>query len=340
MKNQINTQDKLPKRYDITVSLVDKELTNIYGMRYAEYRRLYALAGEFKYEPDFPLYLMLEQTFSCNLKCPSCIHAYPAHKRKFNMDIRIMPLSIFERIILEGEENKCPSIIFNVNDEPLLVKDLASRVKFAKDHGFMDLFITTNGNLLNPVIMKSLVKSGITRILFSIDAATPQTYGKVRPGGNLSKVISNLKALTEYKKNNKSVLPAIRVSFVANRLNMHEFRLFIQKFSGLADYLEVQEFSTYYDANDALIPEDATHTDNFYCTEPWRKLIIRANGDVLPCCTFYGYEIILGNILRSSLTELFNGRLCRQLRADFKEGKYKLKPCISCSRSFYKSRSV
>lgn len=329
------TQDRLAQRYNTSLEAVDIEMTRRYGNRYLEYRKKYAQAGEFQYEPDFPLYLMLEQTYSCNLKCPLCIQGLPDVKNRFNTNFAVMPRFIFDKIVLEGEQYCCPSIAFHNNDEPLLVKDLSERVAFAKDHGFMDLFITTNGNLLYPDVMRRLVEAGITRILFSLDAATPKTYKKVRPNGNFSVVMNNLKALLEYKKAKRLSLPAVRVSFVVNKFNAHEQNFFIKTFSKRVDYLEIQGFSTYYNTNIDFIPPNAKWVKSFRCTEPWRKLIIRANGDVLPCCSFYGYEIVLGNCLQISLKDIFQHAMCQQFRQDFKKGIYHLRPCLACSKSFY-----
>jgi radical SAM protein with 4Fe4S-binding SPASM domain len=198
--------------------------------------------------------------------------------------------------------------------------------------------MTTNGVLLNPEVMKSLIEAGITRILLSLDAATPETYKKVRPGGDFSVVMNNIETLLEYRRVNNLIIPAVRVSFVVTSLNVHERELFIDTFSDRVDYLEMQGFSTYYDQNSALIPTGAEQIKGFFCNAPWRKLIIRANGDVLPCCTFYGYEIVLGNVLQASIKDIFQGEQCRHLRQEFKKGIYRLSPCLACSKACYKTK--
>ena len=333
-----DTSLSIVKKYDESLDKVDTELTRIYGERYQTYRKQYRAACEFKYEPDFPLYLMVEQTYSCNLKCPSCIHGFPDEKIKFDLSDKVMSRELFEKIVLEGEENKCPSIAFMVNDEPLIVPDLPDRVRYAKEHNFMDLLMTTNGTLLTPKNSIELIEAGITRILFSVDAATEATYEKVRPGlkGGFKRLWDNLNALVEIKKSRNLVLPAIRASFVESSLNSHEVDAFIDKFSGLVDYIEIQTFSSYYDTNKDLIPKKATKIEDYHCNSPWRHLIIRADGEVLPCCAFYGYEIPVGNIYESSLKDIFQGENHRQLRKDFKEGIYKLAACKECAKSFYK----
>ncbi len=332
----IATQDNLSTRHENGLGKIEMDMASRYGERYLTYRKHYLEAGRFEYCPPFPLYLMLEQTYCCNLKCPSCIHGLPDKKKEYNIDEKVMPFDLYKRVILEGEESGCPSVSMHSNDEPLLVKDLAGRVAFAKEHGFMDIFITTNGNLLNRSAVKSLIDAGVTQFLFSIDAATSETYNKARPGGDFDKVVNIIEYVNEYKLKNDLVLPCVRASFVSSSLNIHEIEMFNEKFNNLVDYVEIQPLSTYYDLNVNLVPSTAKHVEDFRCSELWRKLIIRANGDVLPCCSYYGYEIVVGNVNKTSIRDIFHSALCSELRDGFKKGAYSLPTCVTCSKSFYK----
>ena len=79
-------------------------------------------------------------------------------------------------------------------------------------------------------------------------------------------------------------------------------------FYNLVDGVEFQTFSTYYDKNKDIIPSNSVNIDNFICTDPWNKTIIRQNGDVLPCCSFYGYEIPMGNIKTDTIFNIYNSK--------------------------------
>jgi len=336
--NNIETSETLIKHIrSETMGKAEQELTVIYGERYLKYRQQWQLAGKLDYEPEFPLYIMLEQTYRCNMRCVSCIHGYPHLRKKFSLNDSGMPWNLFERIILEAEENNCPSISTHNNDEPLLVKDLEKRIAFARQHGFMDIIMTTNGIAFTGEKIKAIIDAGVTRILFSIDALTEETYDKVRPGGNFKKVLWAIDKAKQYRASRKSHLPILRVSFVANRLNQHELGQFLKEFSPLVDYIDVQPFCTYYDANLELIPEGARHVpvSEFRCNGPWRYLIVRGNGDALPCPNFYGTELPMGNVYRNSIKEIFNSPAMKQLRREFKEGIYRSPACQECSRSAY-----
>ena len=318
-----------------TLKKAEQELIEIYGQRYLDYRRLWKLSGELKYEPEFPLYIMLEQSFRCNMRCVSCIQGYPHLQKKFSFKEKQMPWELFEKIILEGEKNNCPSIAMHNNDEPLLVKDLEKRIAFAKRHGFMDIIVTTNGINLSDRKIKAIIDAGITRMLFSIDAATEETYNKVRPQGDFKKVLLALKKVKEYRDIIQSPLPILRTSFVVTRINQHELSEFLNKFSNFVDYIDVQPFMKYYDANRHLIPSGSKLITDFYCNGPWRTMIVRGNGDVLPCPNFYGAELIMGNVYDKTLKEIFNSNSMKQLRQDFKEGYYRHTACKECSTSIY-----
>lgn len=313
----------------------EDELIRQYGERYRQYRRNFQLAGEMQYEPNFPLYIMPEQTYRCNMRCISCIHGYPKKRRQFDMGVPVMPWALYEHIVLEGEEHECPSIATHNNDEPLLVKDLSKRINFARKHGFMDVIMTTNGTLFTEEKIKEVIDAGVTRILFSIDALTEEVYNIVRPGGNFKNVLQALDLALKYREMQRSSLPIIRVSFVPNRMNQHELKPFFEKYSKIVDYIDVQPFCTYYDKNTYLIPEGSTHVTDYCCNCPWRYAIVRADGDVLPCPNFYGAELVMGNMYKSSLYKIFNSDRMKELRQQLKQKIYRHSACAACSQSAY-----
>lgn len=331
----MRSNDSMIKKHCIHVDAFETGMIDQYGDRYRKYREDYAAAGHFKYVPDFPLYLMLEQTFKCNLICKSCIHGMPAERDKYVVDNPIMSLKLLNKILNEAHEYQCPSISFHSNDEPLLVSDLADRITLAKDHGFMDIILTTNGTLLSKQLLSDIIDAGVTRILFSLDAATRQTYLLNRGCDKFDDVISNLRMVHEFKKDHKLAIPVTRVSFVISKHNEHEKDLFIDTFRDLVDYIDIQPLSTYYDFNTDLVSSKSKKVTDFRCNETWRKLIVRPNGDVLPCCSFYGYDIILGNCNSDSLWSIFNSETMTKFREECATGSFKRDICKSCSDSFY-----
>ncbi len=209
------------------------------------YRRQWDSALRLEYESDFPLYIMLEQTYKCPLRCVSCVHGYPKFRenydlRKWGDNSSRMSLDMFKKIVDQATQNNCPSMSMHNNDEPLLLKDVHERISYAKDKGIMDIIFTTSGALFNEEKLKQIMDAGVTHLCFSVDALTKDTYQKVREGGNYDKVMWAIDEALAYREKENNVLPIIRVSWVTNSFNEHELDDFIKYFSDKVDYVDIQ----------------------------------------------------------------------------------------------------
>ena len=72
-----------------------------------------------------------------------------------------------------------------------------------------------------------------------------------------------------------------------------------------------------------------------FCPNPFRQLVVRANGDVLPCCSFWGENLKLGNLQDcSELDNHFSSPGMNQLQQSFKASDSNLsEACKSCLSS-------
>lgn len=309
-----------------------------FGERYEKYRQEYSVAGALEFEPSFPLYIMFEQTYRCNLKCPSCLRGHPELMGRYKHDVPVMPRDLFEQVITEGVAKGLPSVAMHNIDEPLLVKDIAERIRFACEQGVMDIFMTTNGQLLSKDKAEEVCAAGLTHILFSIDAASEEVYSLVRPGSVLSQVEKAIGRIRNWRARMATDLPIIRASFVLSKHNQSEEAAFLEKFGELADYIDVQNFYSVGDVTRDLAPKGhrPVNPDRFLCSEPYRKVIVRANGDVLPCCSVYGYQLVMGNAYKNSIAEIFNGPAMRALRKELREHRYNA-VCAECVGTVYET---
>jgi radical SAM protein with 4Fe4S-binding SPASM domain len=298
-----------------------------FGERYHAYRRDFAAASRLEFVPAFPLYIMLEQSFRCILRCPSCIHGHPEAVRACTPGVPLMPFELFARIVEEGAAHGLASLSLHANDEPLLVPDLAKRVRLAARSGIMDIIMTTNGLLLTEERARELLEAGLTHILFSLDACTPETYAKVR-GGNFAKVLESIDIVRRLRGG--SPYPLLRASFVRSRLNEHEQERFVEFFRERVDYLEVQTFSAFKGLNENLIPTGVRPASAFHCAMPFTRLMVRPDGEVLPCCSFYAYDIPVGNLRADSLAAIWHGQAMERLRDQARQGRYTNPTCQEC----------
>jgi radical SAM protein with 4Fe4S-binding SPASM domain len=68
------------------------------------------------------------------------------------------------------------------------------------------------------------VKSGLNRLIISVDGTDQTSYSTYRIGGNLEKVVEGVKALSEAKRASGSQTPLIIIQFLALKSNQHQIR--------------------------------------------------------------------------------------------------------------------
>lgn len=133
---------------------------------------------------------------SCNLACPSC-------RSSFNTVPNVYSEKMLYSIIQTGTKK----ILLNGAGEIFINKGMLRVLRTLKEEeassmeGFTFL---TNGNLLTPAMweslspfVRSLKQNGVA---VSVDAATPETYARVRRGGNFIRVVENLLFIKELRQ--------------------------------------------------------------------------------------------------------------------------------------------
>jgi radical SAM protein with 4Fe4S-binding SPASM domain len=66
------------------------------------------------------------------------------------------------------------------------------------------------------------------------------------------------------------------------------------------------------------------------CILPWFSSYITVDGDVRPCCSFSQTRADMGNILTTSMTEIWNGEPYQYFREAMREGRRPYPICENC----------
>jgi len=297
---------------------VNKKLGKIIGNNFREYRKNFNKTQNYPetgYIPEFPITVSLELRNRCNLNCVMC------YKKHHSQPEAQLDLDVLEKLMKECKENKLPSMILGLGSETLIYQDIDKAVDIIKKGEVMDIFFGTNGVLLNDEIIEKIIKNKISRVEISVDAASSETYNKVRRVPVFEKVEENINKLVEAKKIFKSDLPVIRLCFVVMDVNKHETQKFIDKWKDKADYIDFQrmvDFSKIDEPGEV----DREIIKNSFCSAPFYSLNVWANGDVSPCCTFYGRRLVIGNIHNKTLKEIWNGSEMKKIREQIETKKF------------------
>ena len=188
-------------------------------------------------ESDFPPHLEFELNYSCNLKCPMCTWAIEnAAEKKEDW----FTFEDYKKLIDEAVSVGTKSIRLCYINEPLIRQDIDQFINYAVNAGIVDVLITTNGTLLTKAMSKKLIESGLTKINVSLDAISEETYDKIRVGGNLKTTVKNIHDFLEVRKEMNKKLPKIRLTFVASKINFHEYDSFLNHWKDKVDSLGIQ----------------------------------------------------------------------------------------------------
>jgi len=301
---------------------INKKLTEIVGSEFKKYRDDFNKTQSYpetKFIPDFPITISLELVNRCNLDCIMCLENQHTQPRAE------LSLDDIKRILDEGQANKMPSIELGLGSEVMMYKDIKEVVKLVKKAGILDVFFSTNGILLNDEIIEAIIDNKITRVKISLDAATEETYKKIRRGAPSLKITEdNIKKIISWKKKKNSRLPIIRLSFIVMDINKHEITKFIDKWKNEVDYIDFQKLIDFSYVGEQLSLDKIKQEviKDSFCAYPFYSLNIWANGDVSPCCTFYGKDLIVGNIHKQTLKEVWDSKKMQTIREQIYNKKF------------------
>ncbi len=173
---------------------------------------------------NMPTFLNLEFVRGkCNLRCRMCtgIHAEDHPKQ-------LSYVSVDEfRTILAAAPTITGVTLSSGDSDPLLHPGFDRIVEAARDADvLLDLY--TNGHALSARTCRKIVETqAVSMINFSIDAATPETYRKIR-GADLGRLIRKIEMLGAMKAEGGGARPMIEVSLTAMADTIQELPGFVR----------------------------------------------------------------------------------------------------------------
>ena len=167
----------------------------------------------------FPQVILIDNLNACNLRCSICDHK---NMKKYR-PIERMNFGLYKKIIDETAVMNPDARVWQIfYGDPFLCPDMPERVKYAKDKGLTDVVLNTNGVLMTPDKSAPLIKAGLDAMYVGIDAATEETYLKIRVGGDFNKAVKNVQdyrdLLSEYGNGEQEIY----VQFVLCDINERE----------------------------------------------------------------------------------------------------------------------
>ncbi|HPB19050.1 MAG TPA: radical SAM/SPASM domain-containing protein, partial [Candidatus Cloacimonas sp.] len=233
----------------------------------------------------YPPILMLEPTNICNLHCPLCLTGNGKLLRPKGM----MSLPLFQKICREVQDKIGMLILWN-QGEPFLNPDFYAMLEFAAKQKF---YAMTSTNASLELDNERIVRSGLQKIIISLDGITAETYNKYRINGNFELVLKNMQDLVRLKEKWQSSKPYIVWQFLIMKHNENEIEEVQKMAKGLKiDKLEFKTAQIYSSEDLAFLPAKHIYSrylqrgDNFMlktelknrCRRLWMQPVINWDG--------------------------------------------------------------
>jgi radical SAM protein with 4Fe4S-binding SPASM domain len=293
--------------------------------RWRAFRESYHRAQLGEAPESFPLQVDFELNSTCQMKCAHCTHGVETVRK------RELSRESFEKAIDEGQRHGLCSVKLNYINEPLLRRDLAGFVRYAKSRGVLNVYFATNGLLLSRERAAELMDAGLSKVMVSLDATTAETFSLMRRSTKLSEIERNIRGLLELRAERGAAWPLVRVNFLRTPENQHEAAAFVERWKGIADSVGFQRQVRMPGVVDDLLGEDDRGAGTFRCSFLSKLLVVDSGGQILPCCTFSGREMAVGNIEDTTLEEAWKSERRRALAGLHAEGKALTNPtCAHC----------
>jgi MoaA/NifB/PqqE/SkfB family radical SAM enzyme len=287
----------------------------------------------------------------CNLRCVMCPYHSPRYTPQHTSDYfdarKAMDDSLFGRIAAYAGEHRI-SLQFGQIEEVLLHPRIFDYIALAKSAGVPHIHLTTNGTLLDPAKGRRLAESGVDSVMFSIDAATPETYRRVR-GRDLTELEANIAAFLPHAR--RRGIP-VTVSFILQDEARHEREAFLAKWRRLGvDSVTYYVLSAFDPKTGEVMREGAIYEPGtrYPCASPWTQSVIFPDGEVSLCCKTMldvGWRgvVSVGSMRERSLHEIWQGEAYARVRAELIANEFReFEVCRKCgiwsASSYFEERT-
>lgn len=282
--------------------------------------------------PPFPEYILIQTASYCNAGCLICPYQDTVRRQEQGY----MEADLYAKII---EELSCRSgsvkqIMPYLMNEPLCDKHIDQKINLAASKNpNAHIHLVTNGMLLDHEFTEKILQSGLTSIKISMLGHREETYTKVMGVRNFEKVFHRIvrfseKALKLKRKDYLTISFTNTPEYVSAE-EIEEARAF---WAAMGIVYEVFHHPISRAGNVKNLG-NPSHQAISGCDSIWwdQMIHILFNGDVVLCCMDWQRRVVLGNVKRHSIEDIWNSRLYKKTRK-MVLGKKKAKADFICYR--------
>jgi radical SAM protein with 4Fe4S-binding SPASM domain len=262
-----------------------------------------------------PLTVYVEPTNRCNLSCSFCPQSLSDYKERAGY-WEHMDIDLYRKVVGEIEAMAIRSLKLYFFGEPLLHPQIGEILSLAKK--VCDrVELTTNGMPMTARRAEEIVEAKVDYVRVSIyDIPHPEN------------VVRNVRTLWEMREAQGSLKPFIFVK-VFDQAQAEKVR---SSYEGISDEIGCEGLHSIGSDMIQLRPLTGSHVA---CPYPFYNLVVKSNGDVVPCCVAWEKSLIVGNAKTQTLSEIWKGeRLAAIHRLHLAGRGGELAACAKCDTIF------
>lgn len=285
----------------------------------------------------YPQVVQIETTTACNADCVMCPHSRITRKRGH------MDFELYKKIVDDCAENKkfIKTLYPFLNGELFLTPKWEDYLTYAKKRlPDSEIGVFTNGSLLDTENIDKLIEIEPDWINISFDGTSKETYEHIRRKLSFDQVQNNIFEIANKRNSLQKTKPRITISIIEMEQTSSGVKSFHKKWAPVVDKVTIEPYINWGGAvEDKNINRHMT-CKRMPCSRLWYNLTVLNSGDVVICCVDYDGEVIIGDIRKQSISEIWTGEKITRLRNLHLEGKYsEIRLCEDCNYGKYQTEA-
>ncbi|MDR3560916.1 MAG: radical SAM protein [Negativicutes bacterium] len=288
-----------------------------------------------------PFVLFIDPSSACNFRCTFCPTGDHELIRSTGRYQGVLSFELFKKIIDDLKDFEKPIKVLRLykDGEPLLNKNFAKMVRYAKDSGHVPYVdTTTNGFYLTHEKSLEIIDCGLDRINISVDGLSDADFMRyTKTKVDFTKFVDNIKFLYDNKKDLE-----IFIKMPGDFLTDVDKQFFFDTFGDICDRISLENFTPCWPVFDVEERMGIDITTGIYnnpivdiktCPYIFYSVSVNADGLVSLCYLDWARKLLVGDVRTQSLREIWEGDEIFNHRIAHLRGKRKENPvCAECGQ--------